>query len=176
MMCWHDSYKFQKDFHHFFNFPFRLLHKFFGVFQPMFMALFTWSLLAISAALFIIQVELVELIFLLFKVNYFSNILESKHCYFSCSMENLWRYCWQFSLGSSHSFWYSLFVSLAKEWAKLSIELISKSISWTGICYQSNCSDCCQWFMQMHNSQSNWSALEVWHALERFSKVLVHWN
>lgn len=41
---------------------FRLIHDFADVFQPIFMALFTWSLLAISNALLIFQMEIVEFV------------------------------------------------------------------------------------------------------------------
>lgn len=39
---------------------FRVMKNFSDIFQPIFMSLFTWSLLAISAVLLILQVEIVE--------------------------------------------------------------------------------------------------------------------
>lgn len=44
----------------FFCYSFRVIHDFCGIFQPILMTLFTWSLLAISYALLMIKVELVE--------------------------------------------------------------------------------------------------------------------
>lgn len=41
-------------------FYFRVQHDFSDILQPIFMSLFTWSLLAISAAMFVFQLEIVE--------------------------------------------------------------------------------------------------------------------
>lgn len=77
---------------------YRVMLNFSNIFQPILMSLFTWSLLAISGALLIIQVQLVKYSFAFVLAQnedsllFFINFSTFSKLFFRCTMEISWIY------------------------------------------------------------------------------------
>lgn len=117
---------------------FRVTNDFSDIFQPIIVSLFIWSLLAISGAMFMIQLEIVNYTLLLWTESLWP-IFSNSHFVidFSCTMAMLWLHCYRLSMGFLECWQCSLRVRLAKEWPMPSRQFVLVLIELIGTCYQS---------------------------------------